>query len=92
MTEQPGDRHEDRQSGEGLAADRLAASALPENTYSREPAYDRRMLEALVCPVTQTTLAYDVETGELISRAARLAFPVRAGIPIMLISEARDLG
>lgn len=52
---------------------------------------DRRMLEALVCPLTQTTLSYDAETQELISRAARLAFPIRGGIPIMLVDEAREL-
>jgi uncharacterized protein len=52
---------------------------------------DRRMLEALVCPVTQTSLAYDPERNELISRAANLAFPIRDGIPIMLVDEARAL-
>ena len=52
---------------------------------------DRRMLEALVCPLTQTTLSYDAEAQELISRAARLAFPIRGGIPIMLVDEAREL-
>lgn len=52
---------------------------------------DRKMLEALVCPVTQAPLAYDTETEELISRAAHLAFPIRNGIPIMLEDEARKL-
>lgn len=52
---------------------------------------DRRMFEALVCPVTQAVLQYDVERGELQSKAANLAFPVRDGIPIMLVSEARAL-
>lgn len=55
-----------------------------------EPA-DRRMLEALVCPVTYATLTYDAEKQELISKAANLAFPIRDGIPIMLVSEARAL-
>lgn len=55
-------------------------------------AMDRRMLEALVCPVTQATLHYDAEKAELVSKAAQLAFPVRDGIPIMLVSEARPLG
>ena len=54
-------------------------------------AYDRHMLEALVCPVTHTTLSYDAAAGELVSRAAGLAFPIRAGIPIMLIDEARQI-
>ena len=53
--------------------------------------FDRRMLEALVCPVTQAVLTYDAERGELISKAARLAFPIRDGIPIMLVGEARAL-
>ncbi len=53
--------------------------------------FDRRMLEALVCPVTQAVLTYDAERGELISKAARLAFPIRDGIPIMLVGEARSL-
>ncbi len=52
---------------------------------------DRRMLEALVCPVTHATLRYDPEAQELVSRAAHLAFPVRGGIPIMLVSEAREI-
>lgn len=53
--------------------------------------FDRHMLEALVCPLTQTTLEYDAERGELISRAANLAFPIRDGIPVMLADEARAL-
>ncbi|WP_309663685.1 Trm112 family protein [Tabrizicola sp.] len=52
---------------------------------------DRRMLEALVCPLTQATLTYDAERQELISKAANLAFPIRDGIPVMLVSEARAL-
>ena len=52
---------------------------------------DRRMLEALVCPLTQSVLAYDADRQELVSRAAGLAFPIRDGIPIMLVSEARTL-
>ena len=52
---------------------------------------DRRMLEALVCPVTQTTLTYDADAQELISKPAKLAFPIRNGIPIMLLSEARSV-
>jgi uncharacterized protein len=54
--------------------------------------YDRRMLEALVCPVTQAVLSFDAERQELVSKAANLAFPIRDGIPVMLISEARDIG
>ncbi len=54
-------------------------------------AFDRRMLESLVCPVTQAILTYDAEAAELISKAAHLAFPIRDGIPIMLVSEARQI-
>ena len=53
---------------------------------------DPKLLEILVCPVTKTRLEYDSERQELISRAARLAYPVRDGIPIMLAEEARPLG
>ena len=55
------------------------------------PPVDRRMLEALVCPLTEGALSYDAERGELVSKSARLAFPIRDGIPIMLVSEARSL-
>ena len=56
------------------------------------PPWDRRMLEALVCPLTHGTLAWDAERRELVSKAAGLAYPVRDGIPIMLADEARELG
>lgn len=59
---------------------------------TERPEFDRRMLEALVCPLTQTPLRYDAERQELISQAAKLAFPIREGIPIMLADEARALG
>ena len=52
---------------------------------------DPKLLEILVCPLTKTTLVYDRERGELISKAAGLAYPIRNGIPIMLPSEAREL-
>jgi len=52
---------------------------------------DPRLLEILVCPLTKTTLEYDAARQELISRAARLAYPIRDGIPIMLPEEARPL-
>jgi len=52
---------------------------------------DRRMLEALVCPLTQSTLSYDAEKQELVSKKAKLAFPIRNGIPVMLIDEARRI-
>lgn len=55
------------------------------------PDIDRRMLEALICPVTHGPLSYDSSAGELVSTTAGLAFPLRDGIPVMLLSEARKL-
>jgi uncharacterized protein YbaR (Trm112 family) len=52
---------------------------------------DPKLLEILVCPLTKSTLEYDAEKQELISRAAKLAYPIRDGIPIMLPEEARNL-
>jgi uncharacterized protein YbaR (Trm112 family) len=52
---------------------------------------DPRLLEILVCPVTKSPLRYDAAAQELISDAAGLAFPIREGIPIMLVDEARKL-
>ena len=52
---------------------------------------DPKLLDILVCPLTKTTLEYDRERQELISRAAKLAYPIRDGIPIMLPEEARKL-
>ncbi len=58
---------------------------------SPERGFDRHMLEALVCPVTHAGLRYDARAQELISEAAGLAFPIRDGIPIMLLNEARQI-
>ncbi len=52
---------------------------------------DPKLLEILVCPITKTPLEYDDAKQELISRQAKLAFPIRDGIPIMLVDEARKL-
>ncbi len=52
---------------------------------------DRRLLEILICPVSRQALTYDRAAGELVSPKARLAYPIRNGIPIMLAEEARDL-
>jgi hypothetical protein len=52
---------------------------------------DPKLLEILICPVTRTTLHYDRERQELVSRAAGLAYPIRGGVPIMLPGEAREL-
>jgi uncharacterized protein YbaR (Trm112 family) len=52
---------------------------------------DPELLAKLVCPITRTTLRYDAAAGELVSEQAGLAYPVRAGIPVMLVEEARRL-
>lgn len=61
----------------------------PETPEPQRP--DPKLLELLVCPLTRTSLVYDEARQELISRAARLAYPIRDGIPIMLPDEARSL-
>ncbi len=61
---------------------------MPDNPTSL---VDPKMLELLVCPLTQSILKWDREKGELISEKACLAYPIRDGIPIMLVSEARKL-
>lgn len=52
---------------------------------------DPKLLDLLVCPLTKNTLRYDRDRNELISKAAKLAFPIRDGIPILLPSEAREI-
>ncbi|HEY3950132.1 Trm112 family protein [Phenylobacterium sp.] len=67
---------------------------LPAPTSTHEPApieVDPRLLEILVCPLTHGPLEYDRARGELVSRSARLAYPIRDGVPIMLPEEAREL-
>jgi hypothetical protein len=56
-----------------------------------DPDLDPRLLEILVCPVTRGPLIYDRAKAELVSKGARLAYPIRAGVPIMLPEEARAL-
>lgn len=55
------------------------------------PEVDPKLLEILVCPLTKTPLVYDRARHELVSKAAGLAFPIRDGVPIMLVDEARVL-
>ena len=62
-----------------------------ENEPQLPTQIDPRLLEILVCPLTRTTLDYDAAKQELVSRAAKLAYPIRDGIPIMLPDEARVL-
>jgi uncharacterized protein len=52
---------------------------------------DLRLMELMVCPVTKTTLSYDAARQELVSRAARLAFPIRNGVALLTVDAARDL-
>lgn len=62
-----------------------------EKSSRQQHRIDPKLLEILVCPVTKSTLEYDEKAQELISRKARLAYPIRDGIPIMLAEEARNL-
>ncbi len=70
-----------RKTGMTIMSEHIAQTSRP----------DPKLLELLVCPLTKTTLHYDAERSELVSQAARLAYPIRNGIPIMLPSEAREL-
>ncbi|KAF0231921.1 MAG: hypothetical protein FD175_482 [Beijerinckiaceae bacterium] len=68
----------------------------PEETIAmsnapQERGIDPKLLELLVCPVTKAALDYDAANNELVSRAAKLAYPIRDGIPIMLPEEARPI-
>lgn len=61
------------------------------DTQDNGTGVDPKLLEILVCPLTKGPLSYDREAQELISEQARLAYPIREGIPIMLVEEARSL-
>lgn len=62
-----------------------------ETAHGSSVKLDRKVLEALVCPITHGVLIYDAVAQELVSRGAGLAFPIRNGIPVMLVDEARAL-
>jgi uncharacterized protein YbaR (Trm112 family) len=64
--------------------------AMSESSRARRT-IDPKLLEILVCPLTKTTLEYDAARQELISHAAKLAYPIRDGVPIMLPEEARPI-
>lgn len=66
-------------------------TAASDMTEAPHRSIDPKLLEILVCPVTKTVLEYDAQRQELISRAAKLAYPIRDGIPIMLREEARPI-
>ena len=70
----------------------MSEPASPTPTPGLTVDVDPRLLEILVCPVTRSTLTYDRAKAELISQSARLAYPIRDGVPIMLPEEARELG
>lgn len=61
------------------------------DTFNTPSTVDPRLLEVLVCPVTRGRLDYDRAAGELISKGAKLAYPIREGVPIMLPEEARQI-
>lgn len=61
------------------------------DSFNTPSTVDPRLLEALVCPVTRGTLSYDRANQELVSKGAKLAFPIRDGVPILLVGEARAL-
>ena len=63
-------------------------SELMPNDRSRDRKIDPKLLELLVCPMTKGSLTYDAEKQELVSKSARLAYPIRDGIPLMLENEA----
>ncbi len=69
----------------------MDAGATRTPKAAQAPAADPKMLEFLVCPVTHGPLIYDAARQELVSKHARLAFPIRGGIPVMLPDEARAL-
>ncbi|MBU2168628.1 MAG: Trm112 family protein [Alphaproteobacteria bacterium] len=61
------------------------------DSFNTPSTVDPRLLEVLVCPVTRGTLSYDRACQELVSKGAKLAFPIRDGVPILLVGEARQL-
>lgn len=61
------------------------------DSFNTPSTVDPRLLEVLVCPVTRGTLSYDRARQELVSKGAKLAFPIRDGVPILLLGEARAL-
>ncbi len=69
----------------------MTESTGTERTGNPAQTVDPRMLESLVCPISHAILSYDAARQELVSKAAHLAFPIRDGIPVMLVSEARSL-
>ena len=69
----------------------MADESREENIEWTNEQPDPRLLELLVCPLTKTRLSYDRKRGELVSKAAGLAFPIRSGVPLMTREAARNL-
>lgn len=71
----------------------MSETEQPDTPETIEPKQilDPMMLNALICPKSRGPISYDRETNELISKKAKLAYPIREGVPIMLVEEARDL-
>jgi len=78
-------------SEEQSAGDPLPDDGPVNDGPASENRVDPKLLEILVCPLTKSPLRYDAEAQELISDQAQMAFPIRDGIPIMLVDEARNL-
>ena len=74
-----------------MSDDATSASTAPSTELGTAAKTDPRLLELLVCPLTKTTLIYLADRQELVSLAARLAYPIRDGMPLMLVEEARVL-
>ena len=94
MTDQPPQNPEDRLKSPGPAGHGHRAGPPPARAKqgkAKKDGIDIGMLEMLVCPLTRTALRYDPEKDELVSTAARIAFPIHDGVPVMLASEARQL-
>lgn len=95
----PADQPEDPSAGPGAGRDEPARQVAPSKDApasegtgpALEPEVDPRLLELLVCPLTRTILFYDRAAGELVSRAAGLAYPIRNGVPLMTADAAREL-
>ena len=64
---------------------------MTQKTQSEVPKMDPKMLSSLICPKSRGPLIHDTETNELISKKAKLAYPIREGVPIMFVEEARVL-
>lgn len=80
--------------GQTRTPQRVVESSQPTQVptlFAKRPHMDSKLLEILVCPVTKGALTYNADANELVSRSARLAYPVRDGIPVLLENEARTL-